>query len=187
MKDHRTVKECSHPPQRCPTEGKDSVIPGICPQCKFPPPLCSILGGWCGHKVGREVERIQTSEEQSLKTPQVLQQPRLKPSEGRCLPDRPFRMGRTKLRPDRGLEPGSSQVGPTGRTVLFAGILETASRGVSIRTQCGNSSKDQSLWEPTRQEGWCGIRKRRTNRTAVISESGLDLISKAAARDVNES
>lgn len=62
-----------------------------------------------------------------------------------CLPNRPFCTGRTKLRPDQGLETGSSQVGPTGTVVLFAGVLETGSPGVSIRTQCGNSGKDQSL------------------------------------------
>jgi hypothetical protein len=77
-------------------------------------------------------------------------------------------------------------VGPTGKTVLLAGVLETASPGVSIRTQCGNSGKDQLLWEPTSQGGWCGIQKRRINRTAAISESRLDL-SKTAAGDVDGS
>jgi hypothetical protein len=69
MKDHRTTNQGSYQSQLCPTEGKDSVVPGLCPQCKLPPPFCYILMGWGGHKVGREVVKIQTQEDQSLKAP----------------------------------------------------------------------------------------------------------------------
>lgn len=63
----------------------------------------------------------------------------LKPSGEEADLNKPFCMGRTKLRPDQGLETGSSQVGPSSRIVLFAGVLETESQGLSIRTQCRTS------------------------------------------------
>ena len=61
-------------------------------------------------------------------------------------------MGRTKLRPDQRLETGNSQVGPAGRTVLFAGALETASRGVSIRTSVGTVVKTSHYGNPQVKE-----------------------------------